>query len=118
MVVGATLFTRGTVALMGRVGGETIHALHTSAEYLVEHHSVPPAWQEKLRRRHGRSASPGDAAKRASLRQLDKIIAHFTKTSLVEDEEARGILLRELEAVYEEWLAASWAEMCSPRGEP
>ncbi len=123
MVVSATLLTRGTVALMGRLAGETIRQVHESAEYIVEHHSVPPAWQAKLGKRlkglRLEGAEPRSRAKRACLRQLGKLIKHFQRTSLVVDEEARDILVSELERVDEEWRSRGWGEMCAPvRGGP
>ena len=124
MAVMATLFTRGTVKLMGRLAGETIQHVHESAEYIVEHHSVPPAWQAKLGKRlkglQHDSAEPRlrerhrARAKRACLRQLDKLIKHFKRTSLVVDEEARDILVSELSRVDEEWRGRSWEQMCAP----
>jgi hypothetical protein len=103
MAVMTTLLTRGTVKLMDRLAGETIQHVHESAEYIVEHHSVPPAWQAKLGKRlRGLRPEVPEArlverhrarAKRACLRQLDKLVKHFQRTSLVVDEEARDILV-------------------------
>ncbi len=127
MIVSATLLTRGTVKLMGRLAGETIQHVHESAEYIVEHHSVPPAWQAKLGRRlrglgvsdtgSKRAAAHRVRAKHACLRQLGKLVKHFQRTSLVVDEEARGILLSELSKVDEEWRSRSWGAMCATGGE-
>jgi hypothetical protein len=124
MIVSATLLTRGTVKLMGRLAGETIRQVHESAEYIVEHHSVPPPWQAKLGKRLRGLGIPDPAsrqaaahrarAKRACLRQLGKLIKHFQRTSLVVDEEARDILVSELETVEGEWRSRSWGEMCAP----
>jgi hypothetical protein len=123
MSVGATLLTKGTVALMGKFGGQTIHNLHTSAEFIVARHTVPPAWLEKLGRRLDglrpgcadarRAAAHRGRAQRACLRQLDKLIAHFKKTSLVVDEEARSLLVSELIRVYDEWESWDWDRMSS-----
>ncbi len=110
MAVMATLLTRGTVKLMGRLAGETIQHVHESAEYIVEHHSVPPAWQAKLGKRLRGLRIEGTRsldlrerhrarAKHACLRQLGKLIKHFQRTSLVVDEEARDILVSELARV-------------------
>jgi uncharacterized membrane protein YcjF (UPF0283 family) len=128
MVVSATLLTRSMVALMGRLAGETIQQLHAGAEYIVEHHSVPPAWQAKLGKRlrglgipetaSGRAAAHRSRAKRACLRQLVKLIKHFQRTSLVVDEEARDILVSELVRVNEEWRSRGWEEMTTPSGGP
>ncbi len=124
MVVSATLLTRGTVKLMGRLAGETIQQLHESAEYIVDHHSVPPAWQTKLGRKlrglgvsdtaSKKAAAHRVRAKRACLRQLGTLVKHFQRTSIVVDEEARDILVSELTQVEAEWRSRSWGEMCAP----
>jgi hypothetical protein len=116
------------VKLMGRLAGETIQHVHESAEYIVEHHSVPLAWQAKLGKRlrglrsegaeAGRRERHRARAKRACLRQLGKLIKHFQRTSLVVDEEARDILVSELARVDEEWRSRSWDEMITPSGRP
>jgi hypothetical protein len=123
MAVIAALLTRGTVAAMGRLGGESIHRLLSSAEFIVEHHAVPPAWQGELAKKlDGLRPGCGDGrrkaehegrAKRASLRRLDRLIVFARKSSVVADEEARDILVAELVSVAGEWESASWAVMCS-----
>jgi hypothetical protein len=130
------LLTRGAAVLVGRLGGQTIRLMHESAEHIVECHTVPPAWQERLARKRGgamgRAAARGAttvggcsapaasdprseaAARRVCLRQLDRLIKHFEGSSLVADEEARHLLLAELREARWEWASASWAAMCSP----
>mgnify|MGYP001028052526 CR=1 FL=1 len=66
MVVMATFLTKGTVALMGKLGGETIYRLHNSAEYIVNTRSVPPEWISAMVKRYPSLAdsaariAPGD----------------------------------------------------------
>jgi hypothetical protein len=126
MAAGAAALTRATAVLMGKLGGETIDRLHSSAESIVEDHAVPTAWQERLRGRF-EGLRPGcvDAvktarhrakAKAACLKQLSRLIRHFRGSSLVADEEAREILLSELGRAYGEWKSADWDRMCSPDG--
>lgn len=131
MSVGATLLTRGTVALMGRFGGEAVQRVMRDTEYVVEHHAVPPAWKARLERRLGDlrtdslDSPPGERsrgraeqerrrarARRWCLRALDRLVTFAKKSSVVANEETRGILLAELAQVREEWLARSWDEMC------
>jgi len=112
------------VALTGRFGGRRISRIVADAEYIVEHHAVPPAWQAKLQKNlHGlrpdgaepRTLARHQArARRSCLRRLDRLIAFSQKTSIVADEEAREILVSELMKVDEEWRSRSWKEMCSP----
>jgi hypothetical protein len=126
VAVVAALLTRGTVAITGRLGGESIHRLLSSAEYIVEHHAVPPLWREELERKLGglrpecgdsrKRAGHEARAKRACRRRLDRLVAFARRTSVVADEEARGILVSELVSTAGEWEAASWDRMCSPGG--
>lgn len=125
MAVAAPLLTKGTVALMGRIAGRTIFQIHSSAQHIMERRTVPDAWRERLARRldgirpdaadEGRMALHREKARRACLRELDRLIMHFRKTSIVADEEARHILLTELVRVYEEWESSDWDRMVSRR---
>lgn len=134
MSVGATLLARGTVALMGRFGGEAMQRMMLDTEYIVEHRTVPPAWQSRIAKRLG-DLGPGGAdspqrdqrrarAKRECLRELDRLLAFAKKSSVVADEETRGILLEELARVAAEWRDMGWDAMCAlgtgsrPRGSP
>ena len=121
MIAGATLLTKGTVALMGKLGGETIFRLHKSAESIVTDLKVPVQWRRKLEKRYpglrdvcedeAKKTAHREQARRLCLRQLDKLIVHFTKTSAVVDEEAREILLAELERAIDLWESHSWDEI-------
>jgi hypothetical protein len=124
----AALLTRGTVAAMGRLGGESIHRLLSGAEYIVEHHAVPPAWRDELSKKLGglrpgcddgpRRARDEARAKRACLRELARLITFARKSSVVADEEARDILVAELVSTAVEWESASWDMMCCPPAPP
>ena len=121
MIVMATLLTKGTVAVMGRVAGEGIDRLHRSAEFIVHTHKVPTEWRDKMARRmEGLRASCADEslvekhqaeARRAVLRRLAGLIRHFQRSSLVVDEEARDILVGELQAAREEWQEKPWRDI-------
>jgi len=122
MIVASVLLTKGTVRLMGRFGGETVHKLHKSAELIVDTHKVPPFWSEPLEKRFSRLRERGAetalrsakaAARIRCLKQLQKVIAFFRRSSTVVDEEAREIILSELGAAYEEWLGMDWDRMTS-----
>jgi hypothetical protein len=102
----AVLLVRGTMAIAGRLGGDSIHRIITETEYIVERHAVPPAWQAELAR-HARPTH-------ACLRRLDRLIAFSRTTSVVADEETRSILLSELTQVRSEWESATWDQMCAP----
>ena len=122
MIIASVLLTKGTVRLMGRFGGDTIHKLHKSAEFIIDTHKVPPFWREVLEKRLSRLQRKGDekvlrnaktAARRRCLGQLKKLITYFQKSSTITDEEAREIVLSELNAAYEEWLDMDWDRMVS-----
>ena len=124
----AAVLTRGTVAIMGRLGGESIQRLLSGAEFIVEHHAVPPDWRAELVKkldglRPGCDDGPKRArhearAKQACLRRLDRLIVFARKSSVVADEEARGILIAELTQVDAEWRSRGWNEMTSAGGGP
>ena len=123
MAVGATLLTKAMVSLMGRLGGNSIYQLHSSAEYIVHNHRVPSDWRERLEKRYrglrDDSLRPEvkeahrRRAKRIAIRRLDKLIEHFSRTSLVVDEEARAILVTELGNAREKWASSPWDEIVS-----
>jgi hypothetical protein len=122
----AALLTKGTVVLTSRLGGERVSRIVADAEFIVEHHAVPPAWQGELARKLSglqpecadslKKAGHEARAKRACRRRLERLIAFARKTSVVADEEARGILVSELAAAAGEWEFASWGRMCFPDG--
>lgn len=124
MSVVATLLTRGTVALMGRFGGEAMQRTMRDTEYVVEHHAVPPAWKSEIERRfRGLAAECTDAALaekhraravRECHRRLDRLLTFAKKSSIVADEETRGILIAELAQVRGEWRGRGWEAMCAP----
>ncbi len=122
----AALLTRGTVAAMGRLGGESIDGMLRGAQFIVEHHAVPPAWQEELTRKlvglrpgcddAAKKARHEARAKRTCLRRLDRLIVFARRSSVVADEEARRILVAELAQVDGEWRNRGWGGMTSPGG--
>jgi hypothetical protein len=124
VAVVAVIGTKGMVALMGRFAGQSVSRIFTDAEHVVEHHAVPPSWLEKLRRKlRGLRPDCADArlstrhqarARQSCLRELDRLLSFARKTSIVADEEARGVFVAELEKVRENWRAGSWDEMCAP----
>jgi hypothetical protein len=118
------LLTRWMVTLTGKLGGEAMELLYSAAEHIAGCHAVPPAWQVRLAKRlpgllpecadARAAAAHRSRARRGCLRRLGKLIKHFSRTSLVEDERARDTLVSELEQVREEWRRRSWEEMCAP----
>lgn len=123
VAVVAALGTRGMVALMGRFAGGKISRVFADAEHIVDRHTIPPSWRERLRKRL-RGVRPECAdprlsarhqarARRWSLRELERLLSFAKKTSIVADEESRRVFVAELEQVREEWLARGWDGMCA-----
>ena len=123
MGIVAAFLAKATVALTSRLGGERVSRLLADAEYLVEHHAAPPAWRVKLEKKlrglrpdaEPRTRARHQArARRFYRRELGRIIAFARTTSIVADEEVRGILLSELLRVEVEWRYRTWSRMCRP----
>jgi len=123
VAVVAALGTRGMVALMGRFAGGTVSRVFADAEHIVDNHTIPPSWQQKLRKRlRGLRRDCADPrlkawhqarARRWSLRELERLLSFARSTSIVADEESRQVFVTELRLVREEWLACGWEEMCA-----
>jgi len=126
MAVVAALATRGMVSLMGRFAGGKVSRIFADAEFVVDHHAVPPSWLEKLRKNlrglrpdctdPQLSARHRVRARQACLRELERLLSFARKTSIVADEESRQVFVSELEKVREEWRARGWEEMCEGPG--
>jgi hypothetical protein len=118
---GAVLLRKFTVRVMGKVAGERINRIHTSVEHIYQTHKVPPAWQAELGRRLDELRDPGgspervrihqERAKRTCMRRLGDLISYVRRSSLVESEEARRLLIDGLSQVKEEWSRETWQQM-------
>ena len=116
-------FTKFMVYFMGKFGGETINKIHRSAEFIINTKKVPPWWVACFKKgfeKADRKIDGGQkleaykkSVKRKCLKQLLKLIKHFKRTSLVEDEEARELVLEGLTGAYEEWKDLSWDDISS-----
>lgn len=137
MAAGAALLIRLMVVLMGRYGGEPISAMRESATFIAHTHRVPRGWRDRMRRRYpGLTPGPddGDAvggaggnpeagaarreadsrrARRNAVRRLDRLIRHFSRTSLVVDEAERDEIVGSLKRVREEWSSSTWDDIVS-----
>ena len=117
------LFTKFMVYFMGKFGGETIDKLHRGTEFIINTKKVPPWWIDCFKKRFEKAGKAGDGglklekykklAKRKCLKQLFQLIKHFKRTSLVEDEEAREMVLEGLSKAYKEWKDLSWDDICN-----
>jgi hypothetical protein len=121
MAVMATIFTKGTVYLMGKYGGESINRIHRDTEFIINTRKVPREWQiswekrmRKLEAGQAGSASRNrieKSAYRQSLKRIHKLILHFERTSMIADEEARELVLKGLRDVYNQWQSSDWEQI-------
>ena len=121
MAIMATVFTKGTVYLMGKYGGESINRIHRDTEFIINTRKVPKGWQipwekrmSKLETGQSGKASRDRIEKSAhqqSLKRIHKLIRHFERTSMIEDEEARELVLKELKEVHAQWQSSNWEQI-------
>ncbi len=89
-----------------------------AAESIVNDERVPEAWTapyrqqiETLRRSVGSEAEIERAGRRGHkdcLRQLDRLVQYFEKSSLVDSTESRHVLLTGLQRQRARWVAGGW----------
>ena len=72
---------------------------HRDAEYLIETGLIPFEWKRKKIIRYGGNY----LRKKYVLRRIKKLIMYFKRSSLVDSEESRTILLNKLQAILSEW---------------
>ncbi len=121
MSVLTVFFVRGLIRIMGKYGGESIARLHRDSECITNRGMVPPdwvtPWLEKIKAAEKKDSSERflDALKEKArldcLKKMDKLIVHFKRTSIIEDEEVRGILIRQLSGTREKWQKQNWEEL-------
>ena len=80
---------------------------HRDAEAILHSGLTPPAWGAKGGARFGR---PG-LSKWIALRKIRRIITYFQHTPLVENEEARALLVARLQRIRGRWQTMTWDNM-------
>ncbi len=95
----------GGIALVHRLVDSHIGSKHRDAESILQTGTPPEEWLKPFQRR---GTLPDDRTVQEKIRKscstrLNKLIEYFEKTTLVEDEETRGILLEELSEVRRQW---------------
>ena len=113
--------TKGMIRVMGKYGGESIAKMHRNSECITNGGKVPPLWAtpwmkkisaaEKNDVREQASTSIKEKARRDCQKQLIRLIKHFERTSIIEDEEVRELILKKLIEAYEDWNEKNWDEM-------
>lgn len=110
-VVAILVITRFAAVLMNVVGERAIGSKHRAAQHIVETGRIPPQWLEAKARAAGATTDVQDVARRAAIEKLDALIAHFTTSPLVEDEETRQLLLGQLNQAHTAWRERPWHEI-------
>ncbi len=119
MAITATVFTKGTVYLMGKYGGESINRIHRDTEFIINTRKVPKEWQIPWEKRMRKLEPAGSASRdrieksahRQCLKRIRTLILHFERTSMIADEEARELVLKELRDVHTQWQSGDWAHI-------
>ena len=121
-VVGGTVLIRFTAIIMGRRAGKFLSETHGAIEYIHTTEAVPPQWLEPFRKKHqqfqssdsetqGKTARNARSARKICLKKLTKLQKYVYRSSLVQDEETRQILLKKLSDVCETWMTQDWNDL-------
>ena len=89
------------------VASKMIDRKHMAADVIV-HTGTPPTWWCRFMPRWS-GASP--LIKKRVMRRLKSTIRYFNNTPLIIDEQARSMIVTELEATYERWKSLSWHQI-------
>ncbi len=120
IAVAGALFTLG----MRRSASRALERLgrkHQAADTVVNEGRVPEWWIERDRRRlenarrNGASAENveklGERAHKHAMKEFSRLERYLRKTTLVEDEESRALILESMEKRRSEWEVAGWREI-------
>lgn len=90
--------------LVNKVGHSAVTAHFKDAEFILEHHHAPGRWRKNrgLSKLFGRRPDPA-AEKAALLQQLEKLIHYFESSPLIQDPQAKRILIEQLTAERAAW---------------
>ena len=125
ILVGGTMLIRVTILLMTRKAGKFLSETHTALEFIHKTGTVPPQWlarfqanMQQLRQDDPQYqpllAKNANAARKHCLRKLQKLHKYVDRSSLVENEETRMILLDKLSKVREKWMEQDWSKLLVP----
>ena len=107
-----TLAIRTGLAFMGRLAGRHVRRQHEAAEYIINTGKVPDEWFGKMGTGGGWQRAGTTAATHARvLQRLAKLILYFERSSLVDGEPARQLLLDELQRVRRFWQESQREQM-------
>lgn len=118
-IIVAMLLLRAGMVLMARRAGNFIGETHQHIEYITSTRQVPSIWTAPFVRQfdHVRQHTSENshklgrirkAARKTCLKKLAKLITYTHNSLIIQDEETRQILLRDLAAILEEWENQEW----------
>jgi len=122
VILVGTLLLRFTVLMMGQRAGKFISETHHNIEFINNTRSVPPQWlqpfiekNEQLRHQACQDSQPLEKltrrAQKTCLKKLNKLLLYVDRSSLVEDEQTRMMLLKKLTTVRREWIEKDWSDI-------
>lgn len=126
-VILSVLLLRAGVIIMARQAGKHIHEMHQNIEHIINTRKAPQSWttpfekqlaqfQQHDPRSHCQSIRAKTSAKKTCLKKLKKLITYTQNSLIIQDEETRQILLKDLTAIYHEWTEWNWEDMISEHG--
>ncbi len=98
-----TLSIRTGLSFMGRFSGGHVRRHHEAAEYIINTGRVPDEWQCATGGWWRMSGAPNALSRTQAVARLSRLIAYFEKSSLVDGESTRKLLVDELERVRQRW---------------
>ena len=123
VIIVGTLLLRWTVLFMGQKAGKFISETHHDIEFITNTRAVPPQWDGAFQKQVEHLQQQDDPhnqhkfdrlsrnARKTCLRKLGKLTKYVHNSSLVENEEARIVLLAKLTEIRNEWIERDWAEL-------
>ena len=125
ILVGGTMLIRFTMDIMTRKAGKFLSETHTALEFIHTSGAVPPQWLARFRTKVQplRQNDPqyqtiiarnARAARKSCLNKLRKLHKYVDRSSFVENEETREILLSKLANVRKTWMEQDWSRLIAP----
>jgi hypothetical protein len=106
-----------TVQFMGQRAGKFLNETHHAIEHITDTRSVPPQWLQsfavkaKQARHQDNMDSLAQKTRKACLKKFDKLFTYIGRSSLVENEETRAILLSKFAAIRKQWQEMDWRSL-------
>ena len=113
-VILCAVLLKGTMLIMGRIAGKYVGETHRDIEYITTTRHVPEVWISSFRKKLAKqpTLSPDSPqlqrikseTKATCLKKLRKLLKYSENSSIIQDEATRQVLLKDLNAIYDEWI--------------